>query len=134
MKIEINKSSRIPLYLQIKEQLKGLIQNGQLFKGMQLPTERELSHQLKVSRNTVSMAYKELSLEKIISSTSGKGTFITAETGSESHLLSNTQKSAIIRKIDSAIEALNQIFQLKILSASSAIAIKRRELCRTIFI
>ncbi len=104
MKIEINKSSRIPLYLQIKEQLKELIQNGQLFKGMQLPTERELSHQLKVSRNTVSMAYKELSLEKIISSTSGKGTFITAEAGPENHLLSNTQKSTVIRKIDLAIE------------------------------
>lgn len=104
MEIEINKNSRIPLYLQIKEQLKGLIQNGQLLKGTQLPTERDLSLQLKVSRNTVSMAYKELSLEKIISSTSGKGTFITTEAGLENNLLSTPQKLKIIKKIDSAIE------------------------------
>jgi GntR family transcriptional regulator len=79
MEIEINKNSGIPLYLQIKEQLKEYIQNDQLKKGSQLPTERDLSLKLKVSRNTVSMAYQELVQEKLISSISGKGTFIIAE-------------------------------------------------------
>jgi len=66
MKIEIDKKSGIPLYLQIKHQIKKLLENGNLKEGEQLPTERDLSENLQVSRNTVSMAYKELVLENII--------------------------------------------------------------------
>ena len=61
MEIKIDRNSRIPLYLQIKEQFKELIQGNHLKKGLQLPTERELSLKLEVSRNTVSMAYKAVS-------------------------------------------------------------------------
>ena len=43
MKIEIDKKSGIPLYLQIKHQLKKLLENGNLKEGEQLPTERDLS-------------------------------------------------------------------------------------------
>ena len=104
MEIEIDKNSGIPLYLQIKEQIKEFIQNGQLTKGAQLPTERDLSLKLKVSRNTVSMAYQELVQEKIISSISGKGTFIITEGGPSKYLLDNRKNSAIIKNIDSAIQ------------------------------
>ncbi len=104
MEIEINKNSGIPLYLQIKEQLKEYIQNDQLKKGSQLPTERDLSLKLKVSRNTVSMAYQELVQEKLISSISGKGTFIIAEGGTSKYLQDNRKNSAIIKNIDLAIQ------------------------------
>jgi len=79
MKIEIDKKSGIPLYLQIKHQIKKLLENGELKSGEQLPTERELSESLEVSRNTVSMAYKELVLENLIQSIPGKGTFPNTE-------------------------------------------------------
>ncbi|MFH1939463.1 MAG: winged helix-turn-helix domain-containing protein, partial [bacterium] len=76
MKIEIDKKSGIPLYLQIKHQIKRLLETGSLKEGEQLPTERDLSESLAVSRNTVSMAYKELVLENVLSSSPGRGTFI----------------------------------------------------------
>ncbi len=122
MEIEINRSSKIPLYLQIKEQLKEFIQNGQLKSGSQLPTERILSLKLKVSRNTVSMAYKELVQEKIITSITGKGTFITSEGARDNHIFNTIKKSPIMKNIDSAIQkalALNISYEDFIRLASS---------------
>jgi len=104
MDIEIDKNSRIPLYLQIEEYLKKLIMEGQLEKNTQLPTERELSIKLGVSRNTVSMAYKELAREKIISSTSGKGTFIIADGYQPKSLLLQRNNNPLIKHIDLAIQ------------------------------
>lgn len=104
MDIEIDKNSRIPLYLQIEEYLKKLIMEGQLEKNTQLPTERELSIKLGVSRNTVSMAYKELAREKIISSTSGKGTFIIADGYQPKSLLLQRNNNPLIKHIDIAIQ------------------------------
>jgi len=104
MEIEVNRNIRIPLYLQIKEQMKEYIQSGQLKKDTQLPTEKELSLRLKVSRNTVSMAYKELVQEKIISSISGKGTFIIAETEPGNNSFNNINKLPVIKNIDLAIQ------------------------------
>ena len=108
MEIEIDKNSRIPLYLQIKDQIKKLRFEGQLEKGSQVPTERELSAKLNVSRNTVSMAYKELAQEKILSSTSGKGTFVIAEDYYRKSSNFKQKNSQLIKQVDQAIQtALN---------------------------
>lgn len=105
MNIEINKNSKVPLYLQIKEQLKKLLAEGQLKKGSQLPTERELSIKLNVSRNTVSMAYQELSQEKIVSSHPGKGTFVIADdTVSSNPFLLEEKHNLLINSIDLVIQ------------------------------
>jgi DNA-binding transcriptional regulator YhcF (GntR family) len=55
------------------------IRDGSLKVGNKMPTERELSENLKVSRNTVSMAYKELEQEGVLKSFQGKGTFVAEE-------------------------------------------------------
>lgn len=44
-----------------------------------MPTERELSDKLKVSRNTISTAYNELEQEGILRSYQGRGTFVEGE-------------------------------------------------------
>lgn len=44
-----------------------------------MPTERELSGELQVSRNTVSMAYRELEQQGVLKSYQGKGTFVAEE-------------------------------------------------------
>lgn len=75
-RIRIDKSSRVPIYDQIEEQIKGLIHAGQLRTGDQLPTIRELSVDLSVNFNTVALAYRELSNEGIIITERGKGTFV----------------------------------------------------------
>ncbi len=104
MDIEIDQNSRIPLYLQIEECIKKSILEGQIKKGTQLPTERELSIKLSVSRNTVSMAYKDLAREKIVSSTSGKGTFVIADGYQQKSNLLPKDSATIIKNIDIAIK------------------------------
>ena len=113
MKIEIDKKSGIPLYLQIKYQIKKLFKNGNLKEGEQLPTERDLSENLQVSRNTVSMAYKELALEDIILSIPGRGTFPNLKTSKFSKPKANNNLSKIEEIIDVTInEALELNFEL----------------------
>lgn len=77
--IRINKESGVPLYLQVKKQIMDLIKNGTLKVGNKMPTERELSENLKVSRNTISAAYNELEQEGVLKSYQGRGTFVAEE-------------------------------------------------------
>ncbi len=79
IEIKINKESGVPLYLQVKKQIMDLIKNGALKVGNKMPTERELSEKLKVSRNTVSTAYNELEQEGVLKSYQGRGTFVAEE-------------------------------------------------------
>jgi GntR family transcriptional regulator len=113
MKIEIDKKSGIPLYLQIKYQIKKLLETENLKEREQLPTERELSESLGVSRNTVSMAYKELVLENILSSSPGRGTFINPQALINYKLKENNSQTRITEIIDLVInEALELNFEL----------------------
>jgi DNA-binding transcriptional regulator YhcF (GntR family) len=79
MEIQINKASGVPLYLQVKKQIMDLIRNGSLKVGTKMPTERELSEKLKMSRNTISSAYKELEQDGVLKSYQGRGTFVAEE-------------------------------------------------------
>ena len=83
MNIQIDKVSRIPIYDQIKEQIKGLIHAGQIKTGDQLPTIRELSVELSVNFNTVALAYRDLVNEGVIITERGKGTFVAKTPGAE---------------------------------------------------
>lgn len=66
----------IPFYRQIIDQIKFGIASGNLKAGEQLPTVRALAVELKVNLNTVSKAYKELEIQKILETQQGTGTFI----------------------------------------------------------
>jgi GntR family transcriptional regulator len=83
MDIRIDKTSRVPIYDQIKEQIKGLIHAGQIKTGDQLPTIRELSVELSVNFNTVALAYRDLANESVIITERGKGTFVASTPGEE---------------------------------------------------
>ena len=69
-------SSGVPIYRQIIDQIRFGIVSGQLKLGEQLPTVRALAVELKVNLNTVSKAYKELEIKKILETQQGTGTFI----------------------------------------------------------
>jgi GntR family transcriptional regulator len=100
MDIRIDKTSHVPIYDQIKEQIKGLIHAGQIKTGDQLPTIRELSVELLVNFNTVALAYRDLVNEGIIVTERGKGTFV-ASTPGESEMLRIRQE-----KLQALVNAL----------------------------
>ncbi|MBN1673457.1 MAG: winged helix-turn-helix transcriptional regulator [Kiritimatiellae bacterium] len=79
--LTIRRGSGKALYLQIYEHLSTRIATRQLSPATQLPTEKHLAQQLRVSRNTVSMAYARLERERRIESIPGRGTFVTGEDG-----------------------------------------------------
>jgi GntR family transcriptional regulator len=83
MDIQIDKTSRVPINDQIKEQIKGLIQAGQIKTSDQLPTIRQLSVELSINVNTVALAYRDLSNEGVIITERGKGTFVASTPGEE---------------------------------------------------
>lgn len=63
-------------YLQIEEQLRGLIQRGDLVPGTLLPTVRQLANDLNVAPNTVARAYADLQDEGWLVSEGRRGTRI----------------------------------------------------------
>jgi len=65
-----------PVYIQLKEYFKKMITNGHLLEHQKLPSTRELSSLLSISRNTVLTAYADLEQEGLIYAVKGKGNFV----------------------------------------------------------
>ncbi|MBK06405.1 MAG: GntR family transcriptional regulator [Deltaproteobacteria bacterium] len=82
--IQLNESSGIPFYRQIKDQIAALIRTGHLEPGMRLPSVRELTSTLLVSLITVRRAYADLEAERLIVRRQGQGTFVSEEASSMS--------------------------------------------------
>ena len=78
--IELQRESRIPLYVQIASQVREMISRGSLKLGDRLPANRELARMLDVNRTTVTTAYADLEADGLISSQVGRGTFISSIT------------------------------------------------------
>ena len=73
---DINFNKNEPIYIQIKSYIEDLILKGLIPNKSKLPSTRELSQILGVSRNSVVLAYEELKSQNIIYSVNGKGTFV----------------------------------------------------------
>jgi len=67
-----------PMYLEIADDLRRQIEDGELPPGQQLPTELELREQYDASRNTIRGAIQELSVRGLVTSQPGRGTFVRA--------------------------------------------------------
>ena len=76
IEFKLDHRSGVPYYRQIIDQIRHGIATGSWQPGEQLPTVRGLAVQLKVNLNTVSKAYKELEIQKILETQQGTGTFI----------------------------------------------------------
>jgi 2-aminoadipate transaminase len=74
--LQIQPESRIPIYAQLRDQLRALVRIGQLAPGDRIPPSRELAARLGVHRTTVANAYAELESEGLIRGHVGRGTFI----------------------------------------------------------
>ncbi len=76
MDIQIDFRSDQPIYIQIVEQIRRKVANGELRQGDQLPTVRQLATELRVNFNTVARAYRLLDEARLISTQQGRGTYI----------------------------------------------------------
>ncbi|NLJ33207.1 MAG: GntR family transcriptional regulator [Firmicutes bacterium] len=101
MGFQIKRKNGIPIYIQLKEQILDEIRSGRMRGGEQLPTERQLAEELSISRNTVSMAYKELETEGVLVSYQGRGTFVAT---SDQVFRREGRKERVLKVVDLAIE------------------------------
>jgi len=74
--IQLDRGSQIPLYLQIRGQLREMILAGVLPEGTRLPPERTLAERLGVNRGTVTNAYRELVADGLAEARVGRGTVV----------------------------------------------------------
>jgi GntR family transcriptional regulator len=71
-----NPSSGVPIYVQLKEQIRHAIETGALSPGDQLPGVRTLAETLIVNPNTLLKVYRELEQEGVLEIRHGLGAFI----------------------------------------------------------
>lgn len=83
-----------PIYIQIKRHIEEGVNRGELKKNSKLPSTREASKLLKISRNSVIAAYEELESKGIITTRPGVGTFVLIEkiTECESYFVDYTSR------------------------------------------
>ncbi len=74
--LHLQPQSHVPLYIQLRDQLRSLVHAGDLRPGDRIPASRELATMLGVHRTTVANAYAELESEGLIQGHVGRGTYI----------------------------------------------------------
>lgn len=70
--------SELPLYRQLCDKIRALIETGVLADGERLPPTRELAGSLGLNRTTVSAAYELLESEGLLKGHVGRGSFVSA--------------------------------------------------------
>jgi GntR family transcriptional regulator len=96
--IIIKNSSGIPIYEQIKEQVKEAILTDEINEGDILPSIRQLAADLKVSVITTTRAYTELEQDGYIINVQGKGCYVAPK---DSDLI----REQLLRKIEDGFNA-----------------------------
>lgn len=67
-----------PVYVQIMDQVRARVRDGELEPGSPLPSVRQLAAELELNPNTVAKAYSLLEREGIIRTRRRRGTFVAA--------------------------------------------------------
>lgn len=106
MKIIVSNTSDQPLYIQIKEQIKAAILQGELKEGEMLPSIRALANDIHVSVLTTKRVYDELEAEGFISTKVGKGSFVASE---NLELLQESKRKMVETKLVEAWETARSL-------------------------
>jgi GntR family transcriptional regulator / MocR family aminotransferase len=77
--IRLEPEASQPIYRQLYSALRLAILEGRIPQGAKLPSSRELSQELRVSRNTVLSVYDQLLSEGYLESRTGSGTYVSRE-------------------------------------------------------
>jgi len=100
MNIIISNSSNIPIYEQIKEQIKNKIISNELKAGDLLPSIRSLAKDLRISVITTKNAYEELEREGYVETIPAKGTYVSNK---NVELIREEQLQKVENLIDTAV-------------------------------
>lgn len=110
MKIIISNQSELPIYAQIKEQVKEQILNGQIEEGTILPSIRSLAKEIGVSVITTTRAYNDLEAEGFIASMQGKGSVVLPK---NNKIVKEQYLMRIEQGIETAVETAKRIGMTK---------------------
>ncbi len=101
MHILLNKTSMVPIYEQLTDQIKNEIISGELKDDEMLPSVRTLSGELRISSLTVKKAYDKLEEEGFVVTVHGKGTFVAA---TDHQLAMEARRKSVEEEMAAAIE------------------------------
>lgn len=98
MKVVLSNTSGVPLYEQVKQQVRAAILTGALAEGEALPSVRALARDLQISVITTTRAYADLAAEGFIANVPGKGAFVL---GVDSDLV----REQLLRQVEDGLTA-----------------------------
>lgn len=107
MDIIIVGDSVIPLYEQIKKQVKEQILQEKLEQGSMLPSIRMMAKELKVSIITVKRAYEDLEQEGFVKTTPGKGTYVSLDNRERLMEIRISQLEEKLEEVISSAKSIN---------------------------
>lgn len=110
MKLIVSNVSGVPIYEQIKQQIKSAILSGELQEEEALPSLRSLAKDLKISVLTVTRAYTELEQEGFVRNVQGRGSYVM---GRGSELI----REQLIRKVEDSLSEAVSAAEMADLSA-----------------
>jgi len=117
----INKGSPIPIYYQLEEIIKDLIEKGELTPGDSLPAEREYAEKYGISRMTVRQAYTQLVQDGYLYRMQGKGTFVAKQRPKIEQALQGLTSFTEDMKVR-VLKPGSQLLHFEIIPATSLIA------------
>lgn len=101
MRIILSNQSELPIYAQIKEQIKEQIMNGAIPENTVLPSIRQLARELGVSVITTTRAYGDLEKEGFVAARQGKGSVVLSR---DNELVKEQYLKRIEESLQAAIE------------------------------
>ena len=98
MRVIISNNAGIPIYEQIKEQIKLTIFSGELNGDDLLPSVRQLARDLRISVITTMRAYSDLEQEGFVVNVHGKGCYVQAQS-------SDLIREQMLREVEAGLTA-----------------------------
>jgi GntR family transcriptional regulator len=113
----IDTRSTVPVYLQIMEQLRSRVSEGDLLPGSPLPSVRQMATDLGINPNTVAKAYMLLEREGIILTVRRRGSFVAESAPARA-------KESLDARVESVVD--------RILEETVAMGVDRQQILSTL--
>lgn len=105
MLIKVDPKGFVPLYEQVKAEIRRLAAVGAVKPHDPLPSIRDLAAEILVNPNTVARAYRELEQEGLITTQKGRGSFLAARKPLD---IGRDLGAHLSRRMDEAIREINR--------------------------